>query len=153
MVARSRKSPSAADAVSFLSRLHAMKSVPVLLYCVSEKRAWMDITSRRNHNSTVYEGLQDPILPSRKSRSNSDCPSRDWSSIPAGFGILTASLPCLRNACEQFNTERGIKRLTETHLWHVPGDSKFVFRGRGCSRGKSCNKLQELRSKNDFRVQ
>lgn len=39
-VARSRKSPYAADAVSFLSTLHATKSVPVLLYCVSEKRAW-----------------------------------------------------------------------------------------------------------------
>lgn len=52
-VARGRQSPYAADAVSFLSRLHAMKSVPVLLYCVSEKRAWMDTTSRRNHNSTV----------------------------------------------------------------------------------------------------
>ena len=54
-----------------------------------------------------YERLQDPTVPSRKPRSNRDCPSRDWSSIPAGFNILTASLPCLRNACGQFNSDSG----------------------------------------------
>lgn len=54
-----------------------------------------------------YDGWQDPLLPSRKSRSNRDCPSHDWSSIPAGFTILTASLPCLTNACEQFNSDSG----------------------------------------------
>lgn len=56
-----------------------------------------------------YERLQDPTVPSRKPRSNRDCPSRDWSSIPAGFNILTASLPCLRNACGQFNSDSGIR--------------------------------------------
>ena len=81
---------------------------------------------RKDEITTVLfdEGLQDPILSSRKSRSNRDFPSRNWSSIPAGFSILTASLPCLRNACEQFNSDLGYssegRSRGDTADWRSP---------------------------------
>jgi hypothetical protein len=100
------------------------------------------------------EALQDPIIAGHR-RTKSHCLATKWDSIPKGFDILTASLPCLKHACAPSNNGGSIAKISRNHLWHVPNCSSShrsgrVFTSCECAHGSSCNKLQEVRSRINF---
>ena len=100
------------------------------------------------------EKLQDPIIAGHH-RTETRCLAAKWTSIPKGFDILTASLPCLKHACEPSNNGGSIANLSRDHVWHVPNCSSLhrsgrVFKSCECAHGSSCNKLQEVRSRISF---
>jgi hypothetical protein len=100
------------------------------------------------------EKLQDPIIAGHR-RNKTHSLATKWDSIPKGFDILTASLPCLKHACEPSNNGGSIAKISRNHLWHVPNCSSShrsgrVFTSCECAHGSSCNKLQEVRSRISF---
>ncbi|KAL9623682.1 MAG: hypothetical protein Q9160_002138 [Pyrenula sp. 1 TL-2023] len=97
-----------------------------------------------------YEGLYDPIIPNINEDLQNTCTRSMWRSIPQGFGLLTATIPCLRYLAEDFNTGDNRDKLvwlTERHQWHCPG-SRAIF--TPCSRTSAhhCDRLQELKAGN-----
>ena len=90
-----------------------------------------------------YEGLFDPILAQLGSIPNTHCCSWVWRQIPKGFDLLAASLPSLIYLSEHLNGPGPIKRLTEEHSWHCPGEQQLLFCEK--KRPHVCNRLQELK--------
>lgn len=94
------------------------------------------------------EGLSDLILPSANNWAryppSSPCALTTWRTVPEGFNILAASLPCLSYLSEHLGEQTGLRRLTSEYFWHSP--SPHLFSPCERSSRHTCNRLQELKS-------
>lgn len=98
------------------------------------------------------EGLSDLILPSTNNWTSythtRPCALTTWRTIPEGFNLLAASLPCLSYLSEHLGEHTGVRRLTSEYFWHSPTPHLF----NPCQRSSRhvCNRLQELKSNDIF---
>jgi hypothetical protein len=88
------------------------------------------------------EGVYDPIISNTDHRRPTICSRTLWPTIPTGFNILTASLPCLAYMSERFN--RGLLQLTSNHQWHNPKGHPILGPCNEASE-HTCDRLQEIK--------
>jgi len=89
-----------------------------------------------------YEGLHDPIQSHSDHRQRTACSRTLWPTIPSGFNLLTASLPCLIDMARRFGP--GMNRLTATHQWHSPQRGRLLGPCDSTTE-HACDRLQEVR--------
>lgn len=94
-----------------------------------------------------YEGLTDPIVPHLDRNFRSACTRSMWRSVPRGFELLTATIPCLRYLAEDFNDRHRLVWLTRDHQWHCPGN-RAIFTPCNENSAHHCDRLQELKAVN-----
>lgn len=90
-----------------------------------------------------YEGISDPIVPDIQKWPNSFCANNAWQTLPTGYNLLAASLPCLMVLAREFGNDN-TARLTTDYWWFCPMPEYLFSFCKKKHPSHSCPRLQEL---------